>query len=296
MKNLKLKLQDNSYLDILFKDRNKSYGAYELRSNYNKRVFTGLLVIVLLGCISTLVADKGTKPDFPQAKPVTYVVTQLTMPKTPAKKALLDIKKVATNKALAGKTATQANKFIITDKNEPEEMKTNADVKLAAYNNTEVNLNAKAEVGTGGTDITSSTNITPTTDVTTSNSGGGTSTTTSVTREEQENEVIKAEMADQEPFFPGGNEALERYLLENLVYPQSAIEKEQEGNVRVQFVVDEKGNITNVEVLMKAYQEMNQEALRVVKKMPNWKPAIYKGKPVSCLFEMPIGFALEDNP
>lgn len=95
------------------------------------------------------------------------------------------------------------------------------------------------------------------------------------------------------PEFPGGEEAFIQYLNENLVYPKSAFERKVEGKVVVSFVVEADGSITNVKVANSVDEDLDKEAVRVVKAMPKWIPGKHKGKAVPVLFRcLPINFQL----
>lgn len=95
------------------------------------------------------------------------------------------------------------------------------------------------------------------------------------------------------PTFPGGNERLNNYLLQELKYPAKCKEQKIEGRVVVKFLVSETGQIQNVENLKKGMDPLLvNEAIRVVKAMPNWSPAQKDGKPVSAEMVLPIVFKL----
>ena len=94
------------------------------------------------------------------------------------------------------------------------------------------------------------------------------------------------------PKFPGGEEARNQYLSQNIKYPEEAIKKGQEGTVYVSFIVEKDGSISNVKTLKGIGSSCDEEALRVVKEMPRWTPGLYKGKPARVLFNMPIYFKL----
>lgn len=98
---------------------------------------------------------------------------------------------------------------------------------------------------------------------------------------------------DVAPEFPGGSEALYRYLAENIQYPKQAKDKGIEGRVVVQFTITTDGSIVNAEVARGIGSGCDEEALRVVKAMPKWKPAIKDGKPVAGQYNLPINFKLQ---
>ena len=101
------------------------------------------------------------------------------------------------------------------------------------------------------------------------------------------------EMVDVLPEYPGGFEALMAYLNSETRYPKIAHENGIQGRVYVRFVVDSKGNITNVEVTKGVDASLDIEALRVINAMPQWKPGEHKRKKVSVYFTLPINFVLQ---
>ncbi|WP_346321014.1 TonB family protein [Chitinophaga sp. YIM B06452] len=96
---------------------------------------------------------------------------------------------------------------------------------------------------------------------------------------------------DSLPSFPGEDAALSRYLSKNLRYPTEAGKKGIGGTVYVSFIVTAEGKITNVKTVgaRKGYG-LDEEAIRIIKKMPDWKPGISDGKPVPVLFNLPVRF------
>ena len=94
------------------------------------------------------------------------------------------------------------------------------------------------------------------------------------------------------PEYPDGGEALYKYIADNIHYPEQAKADGLEGRVVVQFTVTDKGDIVNVEIAKGIGGGCDEEALRVVKGMPKWKPAIYEGKAVSVQYCIPINFKL----
>ena len=94
------------------------------------------------------------------------------------------------------------------------------------------------------------------------------------------------------PSFPGGDETRIHFLQNNIIYPQLAKESGIQGTVYLTFVVDKDGSISDVYILKGIGGGCDEEAVRIVKQMPKWKPAYQNGKPVRVLFHMPIRFTL----
>lgn len=115
---------------------------------------------------------------------------------------------------------------------------------------------------------------------------------------EEEEESGEAEIfmvVEEQPSFPGGEEARLKFLSENVAYPQMARESGIQGRVYVTFVVEPDGRITNVQVLRDIGGGCGSEAVRVVKMMPRWKPGKQRGKSVRVQFNMPVNFVLQSN-
>lgn len=105
------------------------------------------------------------------------------------------------------------------------------------------------------------------------------------------------ENVDRMPEFPGGNNALISYLSKEVRYPENSRKANIQGKVLVQFVVTQTGTIDYVKTLKKPTEgnELEAEALRVIKSMPRWKPGEYQGKPVNVNYTLPIQFKLADK-
>ena len=114
-----------------------------------------------------------------------------------------------------------------------------------------------------------------------------------VVEEEQEEEEEVFLVVEDDPEFPGGLEALSRFIAENIKYPQLAKENNITGRVFVTFVVEKDGSVANVKVLRDIGGGCGAEAVRVVKAMPKWKPGKQRGKAVRTQFNLPVSFNLQ---
>ena len=101
------------------------------------------------------------------------------------------------------------------------------------------------------------------------------------------------EKAEVMPEFPGGEQAMMKFVAENIQYPQEARDKEISGRVLVSFIVEKDGSINEVKVMKGIGGGCDEEAVRVVKAMPKWKPGKDKGKPVRVSYVMPFTFKLQ---
>ena len=107
----------------------------------------------------------------------------------------------------------------------------------------------------------------------------------------QEEEIFV--VVEESPEFPGGEEARLKFLYDNIVYPRVAKDAGVEGKIFVGFVVEPDGRITNVKIIRGKVQSLDEEAIRVTKMMPKWKPGKQRGKAVRVQFNMPITFMLQ---
>ena len=106
------------------------------------------------------------------------------------------------------------------------------------------------------------------------------------------------QVVEVQPEFPGGMKEMMKYIQSNLKYPEAAKAAGAEGKAFVQFVVKADGSISDVQIMRSSGDaSLDAEALRVVKAMPKWKPAMNKGKAVNVKFVLPIVYKLpkEDN-
>ena len=111
--------------------------------------------------------------------------------------------------------------------------------------------------------------------------------------EEEEEEVVFV-VVESMPEFPGGQQALFKYLSENVKYPVIAQENGIQGRVICQFVVNKDGSIVDVEVVRSGGDpSLDKEAVRVNKSMPKWKPGKQRGKAVRVKYTVPVNFKLQ---
>lgn len=101
------------------------------------------------------------------------------------------------------------------------------------------------------------------------------------------------ENPDVMPEFPGGPDALRKYINQNVQYPRLAAENKEQGRVFVKYIVEPDGTISSVEVARSVSRSLDNEAIRVVKNMPKWKPGTKNGIPVRVAYAVPINFQLQ---
>ena len=103
------------------------------------------------------------------------------------------------------------------------------------------------------------------------------------------------DMTEVKPVYPGGQSALNDYINNQIEYPQMAIDDSKQGTVNVQFIVDENGKVTDAKAVGGSLGDgLDDEAVRVISKMPKWEPGKVKGKRVKTRLTLPITYQIEE--
>lgn len=277
----KQKILHADYLDIVFDNRNKIYGGYELRKKYParaKRAILGVLLSTGIICAVPVIASNlGKKPGIPLPGNIEtpIVTTAYNVPKQqkPASKQTPPpVKQPAIKEppAVASTKAFTPPRIVDNDKVEHETPPVDAlKDKMIGTKDSDGDPNGKvADIGQKhGT-------------------GDGFDQPHDNTGDPKD-EIV--EMPDEMPSFNGD---VYGYLSTHITYPEAAREAGAEGRVYIQFVVSESGKITDVEVIRGIDKRLDNEAVRVVSAMPAWKPGKVKGKAVKTYYKLPITFQL----
>ncbi len=101
------------------------------------------------------------------------------------------------------------------------------------------------------------------------------------------------DVVEQMPEYPGGMQAMFKYMADNMKYPADAEKQKVEGRVLVQFIVETDGSVSNTEVLTRVFPSLDAEAVRVINKMPKWIPGKQNGKVVRVKYVIPVNFRLK---
>ncbi len=99
---------------------------------------------------------------------------------------------------------------------------------------------------------------------------------------------------EQKPEFIGGPQAMMKFISKNVNYPSICRDNGVQGRVFVSFIIDEEGNVTNVELEKGKNKHLDKEAIRVIKKMPKWKPGKQRGKAVKVKYTIPVNYKLRN--
>ena len=251
--------------DIVFENRNKEYGAYQLRRNYNRIVMmalwttcTAILLIALTPKIIDLINHRTEVVDVPvDITPVDLeapppVDESEPPPPPPPPPPVMETVKFT--------PPVVVDEAVIDDPPPPQE--TEVQVSTVTQEGTEGDIIIPDEKGTGVV-------------------------------ESAKDEVFT--VVEQMPEFPGGAAEMYKFISKNIQYPQIEKENNIGGTVYVTFVVDKNGNINDVKSLrgVAGGPNLEKEAIRVVKMMPSWRAGKQNGRDVSVQFNLPIKFVLK---
>lgn len=269
------KILSADVLDIIFEDRNKDYGAYDLRKTYNKRIVLALVItasIALLALLGSIIASqltpKSTGPEKKKEFQLQAVVQEKppeeVLPPPPPPPKPPDPPKVELTKFTPPKIVEDEK--VVEPPPPQEELKTE---NIAAINQEGIeDKEIKVDVVDQGTGIVQQ------------------------KVEEDPNKVF--EKVEIEASFKGGEAAWRKYLERNLNANTPVDNNAPEGTytVWVQFIVDKDGAISDVKALSNHGYGMEEEAVKVIKKGPAWVPAVQNGRQVKAYRKQPITFVV----
>lgn len=254
--------------DLVFENRNKDYGAYVIRRAYDENVNKAFFLTILAGmflavAVFGISSIKGTSI-IDALPPNNGSLTKLTLdPKIEMKQL---VKKVETKSKVTPEKVIP----VVTTADVPEtEVITTTEVtSVATTTGTENGVIEIADSG-GSPDGSTQSLVTPV--------------------EKPKTPVV---IAEKMPRFPGGEEALIKFLQKNLKYPRRAAVNETQGNVFVSFVIDTDGKVIATEIIKGISRECDEEAKRVILAMPDWEPGMQNKMPVMVKMVLPIKFKL----
>ena len=257
-------------LEILFERRNKEYGAYTLRKFYNNRLVTALVIafsaVFLVMLVISNLRKAGALPSALDLGPDVVIRTyedkriEPEVPKPPKSRTVVK----------QASTAVLTPLVIVPENTPINTMATQDQLD-------KLNIGNKPIIDDGIPGIS-----TPPANPEPAGSG------MSAAIPEPEKAIFKP--LEQKPEFPGGQAAWLAFLNKFLQAPEE-LEAGDRKSVSVRFWVSEDGSITNFEVLKSGGKTFDNEVVRVLKKMPKWKPAIQNGRPVATGFTQPVTFA-----
>jgi protein TonB len=266
----KINLFNEAWVDLLFKDRNQGYGAFQLRKDSVRRHRIGIISSIVFLLLVILVPYLY-KQILASRKERNVEVTSLS--DIQIEKQLEKPKDIIIDKPIPPlKSSIKFTPPVIKpdeEVQEDEEIKTQEELTKTDMNISVADVKGTDEVN--GQDIGDLNNAIV----------------------EEDTITPPYNVVEQMPEFPGGESALQRFLTANVKYPSIAAENGVQGKVYVNFVVDRVGAISNVKVVRGVDPAVDKEAVRVVKSMPKWIPGRQNGEAVRVSFTVPINFVLQ---
>lgn len=254
------KVNAPAFDDIVFKFRNKEYGAYNLRTRYNRTVLVALLIgVIIIGTAVITPYINAKALGNRKAKAELQVEIKLENLDTPDNVA------PPPPPPPPPADVVQQQKYtppVVVDSIKPEDVTTlmtadQAQVEVKNEEVVEIVEAVKEEV------------------------------------QEEDPEATPFVVVEEMPMFPGGDAELLKYISANTQYPEVAKENNIQGRVIVRFCVTSKGGVSQVSILKGVDPELDKEAIRVVNTLPAFKPGKQGGKPVPVWYMVPITFTLK---
>jgi protein TonB len=266
--------------DIVFEHRNRAYGAYQLRASYERNMtravtLAPLLLLLLVG--GPIVVNNVIK----WVIPVEFIdqTTGCNLILPPPPNELQHIEVIPEKRPPLPPVPRRNTVRYVPLEPVPDETL----VKHETLATTDMLENAIA----GPLTIDGTEDELPVIDIT---DGTGEGTGAPVEAAAPPTEFI---VVEEMPEFPGGQAAMLKYIGKHLRYPASAQAKGIAGIVYVSFVISAEGQVTKVEVMKGIDRACDQEAVRVISKMPAWKPGRQSGRNVSVRYSLPIRFSMQ---
>ena len=266
--------------DILFQGRNKDYGAYQMRAKTGKRntiallsllaIFAAIaLAVFFAGVIERAAAELGND----QAMQLQNVEQEEEEEEVYQEESKPDEKPMETVTEMASSIQFTVPEITDTPAEDKEliaqQKAQEAKAKMGEFNfqgNDETSTNIKSDQKQLGA---------------VASAGGG------------EGDAKVFTYVEQMPVFPGGEAALQRYILDHFKYPQVSLEDGVQGTIMVRFVVKENGSVGEVQILKGLDSYCDKEAKRVISSLPRFTPGRQQGKPVKVWYQIPVRLAIE---
>lgn len=270
----KIDLYSKDWCELLFANRNKTYGAYQLRSETGERNAKSLTTLFIIAVLAVGIPLLFTYVIPHKADTSVTTVTNLSKLEEAKVKDKTIIKKVEPKRAepqrIKSSIKFTAPKITKDEEvNEEDQMKSQKELgesKLAISI-----ADVKGNDDIHGKDIADIKEV--------------------ITSKADESTKVY-DFVEQMPVFPGGDAALLKYISENLHYPSISQENGTQGKCIVRFVVTETGSVGDVQLLTHVDTYCDREAVRVIQSLPKFSPGRQQGKPVKVWFQVPVIFEL----
>ncbi|MBO4822073.1 MAG: energy transducer TonB [Prevotella sp.] len=285
----KIDLYDPKWVDLVFQNKNKEYGAYELRKGTGKRNVTALIALIVAALLIGGYLVWKIEADKRAAERAAYMEQlELSKLQEQAKNERKEEQKIEKPKIEQPKKeipqVRETQKFTAPVIKKDELVKEENQLKAQDKLDENVAVGVKDEEGVKDRNIEAAR-----TDVVQAVQEAPKPEPVVEVKKEVENKIF--DVVEQPPSFAHGN--VIAWLSQNIHYPPVAEENNIQGRVVVSFVVEPDGSISNVQVVKGVDPSLDKEAARVVKSMPKWNPGKQNGQAVRVKYNLPVTFKLQ---
>ncbi|MCX6230618.1 MAG: TonB family protein [Bacteroidetes bacterium] len=263
----KINIYSDEWCDMVFENKNHEYGAFVLRKGSSKRHLRASLIAVVFFTIAVS-SPVILKTIMPEKKVVIDEVTKITDVKIDKPKEEVVVPE---EQPISKSTIQFVPPVIKADEDVPDdvEIKTQEDLSQSKEIISTTTFKGDDVNGVDPNELNKNQQVV------------------------DESKEQPLTFVEQNPDFPGGEAEMQKFLHNNIKYPAIAREAGIEGTVYVTFVVSRSGKISNIKILRGIGGGCDDEAIRVIRLMPEWKPGKQNGQAVPVQFNMPIKFVLQ---
>jgi protein TonB len=281
----KIDLIHPKWVELVFEKKNKAYGAYQLRKGTSGRNIKSIIILVVAAAIVggglawKVVADKRAEEQ--RAYMEAMELSRLQEQAKKEKKEQQEIKPKIEQPKKEIPEVRESQKFTAPVIKKDELVKEENQVKQMDKLDEKVAISNVDQEGTKDRTVEAVRN-----DI-------AVASPPPEKKEEVKHEVVNKvyTVAEQMPSFKGN---VNQWLAQNLTYPATAAENGIQGKVVLKFVVDENGNVSDVQVVRSVDPSLDREAVNTVKRMPKWNPGMQNGQPVKVWYTLPVTFKLQN--
>ena len=273
-----INLLSSKWNDIVFEWKNKEYGAYEIRQTSSKRLIIAFLICMVLvvfvaflpTLVSTVTQNRNVADNISESSVLADLQKELE--EQVQEKDIIREETAPPPPPLKSTIQFTVPEIVSSDEiSDDDQMRSQDDL-----------VESKLQISVANVEGTDDEHGIDIADL----------EQHKVIAEDTESKIF--DVVEQSPEFPGGTEALMRYLNDNIRYPAIAQENGLSGRVSIRFVVNKDGKISDVRVLRGVDPSLDREARRVVESMPDWIPGKQNGKAVNVYFTLPVNFVLKN--
>jgi protein TonB len=270
---------------MVFEKKNKEYGAYQLRKGTSSRNIRSIIILVIAaGLVGGFLAYKVHADKVAEEQRAYMEAMELSRLQEQAKKEKKEQQEIKPKIEQPKKEipeVRESQKFTAPVIKKDELVKEENQVKQMDKLDEKVAISNVDQEGTKDRTVEAVRN-----DI-------AVASPPPEKKEEVKHEVVNKvyTVAEQMPSFKGN---VNQWLAQNLTYPATAAENGIQGKVVLKFVVDENGNVSDVQVVRSVDPSLDREAVNTVKRMPKWNPGMQNGQPVKVWYTLPVTFKLQN--